>query len=167
MESKNLQLSEQNVIELLNAWSFIGASTVRPTTTNLGTVNTTFFVEAQAGKFILKLYNDITTAQIQYEHSLLAHLGKTNLSFAVPTPIPTLTDETLLMVNQHDSQLRIALLPFILGQQADRKNIAHTYAVGQALGELHCALAGFAETQMSQLSGWGNLYHLHPLSTLR
>ena len=163
MESKNSQLSEQNVVELLNAWSFIGAS-IRPT--NLGTVNKTFFVEAQAGKFILKVYNDsITTAQIQYEHSLLTYLEKANLSFTVPTPIPTLTDETLLMVNHHDSQLRMALLPFILGQQADRKNIAHTYAVGQALGELHCALVGFVERQMSQLPGWGNLYYLHPLVT--
>ncbi len=162
---KNSQLSKQEVIELLEAWSFIGNLTVQPT--NKGTVNTTFFIETQAGNFILKLYNDsITTAQIQYEHSLLTYLQSCDLSFAVPTPIQTQLGETLILVNKNNSLLRVALLPFILGEPGDRKNIAHTCAVGETLGELHHALAGFDSTgKMAQLPAWGDIYHIHPLVT--
>lgn len=162
---KNSHSSEQDIVELLGAWSLLGNLTVQ--STNQGTVNTTFFVETQAGKFVLKLYNGSTTnAQIQYEHILLAQLQSCNLSFSVPTPIPTELGETLVLVNQNDSLLRVALQHFILGQPAERKNLAHTYAVGQALGELHYALAGFdSKGQMSQLPAWGDLYHIHPLVT--
>ncbi|WGV25725.1 phosphotransferase [Halotia branconii] len=162
---QNLQLSMQDVVEVLREWSFLGNLTVKPT--NQGTVNTTFFVETQAGNFVLKLYNDtITNAQIQYEHSLLAHLKSCNLSFALPTPIPNLLGETLILVNQNHSLLRVALLPFISGQPAERKNLAHTYAVGQVLGELHHALAKFdLEAEMAQLPAWGDLEHIHPLVT--
>jgi homoserine kinase type II len=162
---QNLQLSMQDVVELLGAWSFLGNLTVQPT--NQGTVNTTFFVETQAGNFVLKLYNDtITNAQIKYEHSLLAHLKSCNLSFAVPAPIATLLGETFILVNQNNSLLRVALLPFISGQSAERKNLAHTYAVGQVLGELHHALAEFdSKGEMAQLPAWGDLFHIHPLVT--
>jgi Ser/Thr protein kinase RdoA (MazF antagonist) len=163
--SKNSQLSKQEIVELLSAWSFSGNLTIQPT--NQGTVNTTFFVETQAGKFVLKVYNDSTpTAQIEYEHSLLTYLHSCNLSFVVPTPVPTKTGETLILVNRNNSLLRIALLPFISGQPSDRKNLAHTHAVGETLGELHHALAGFDSAgQMAQLPAWGDIYHIHPLVT--
>ncbi|MDF5714111.1 MAG: phosphotransferase [Rhizonema sp. NSF051] len=144
MEKSKIQLSEKSLIELLDAWSFPGALTVQPT--NQGTVNTTFIVETQAGKFVLKLYNnDTTTTQIQYEHSLLAHLQKLDLSFAIPTPVPTALGETLVLLNQNNSLLRVALLPFISGEPALRNNLYHTHAVGRALGELHHALASFGQ----------------------
>jgi homoserine kinase type II len=164
-QPKNFQLSQQDVVELLAEWSFFGNVKVQPT--NQGTVNTTFFVEAQANKFVLKLYNDSTkTAQINYEHSLLKHLQSCNLSFAVPTPIPTRLGETLFQVNQNNSQLRVALLPLIEGQPANRDNIDHVYAVGKALGELHHALAGFdPKGEMAQLPAWGDLNNIHPLVT--
>lgn len=165
MEKSKIELSKESVIELLDIWPLPGALTVQPT--NQGTVNTTFVVETQVGKFVLKLYNNnISTAQIQYEHSLLAHLQKLDLSFAVPTPVPTRLGETLVFVSQNNSLLRVALLPFISGEPADRNNPHDTYAVGQALGELHHALASFdSDGKFSHLPAWGNLPHLHPLVT--
>jgi hypothetical protein len=66
VNSQHLQLSSEDAIALLNPWSFLEISKVEPT--NQGTVNTTFFVETQTGKYVLKLYNDsITTAQIRNE----------------------------------------------------------------------------------------------------
>ncbi|MDM9382291.1 phosphotransferase [Chlorogloeopsis sp. ULAP01] len=161
--SQNSRLSKQDAIALLDAWLFVDGVIVQPT--NEGTVNTTYFVKTQAGNFVFKLYNDsTTTAQIQYEHLLLTHLKKLNLSFAVPAPIPTASGETLLVVNRDDCSLRVALLPLILGNKSDRTNLTHTYAVGKALGELHHVLAGFdIEGQMAQLPAWGDLYHIHPL----
>jgi len=163
--SQNLQLSEEDAIALVGAWSFLEILKVEPT--NQGTVNTTFFVETQTGKYVLKLYNDsITTGQIEYEHSLLAYLRSRNLSFVVPTPIPTDVGKTLVTVNQDNSMLRVALLPFIAGNSSDRQNIAHTHAISQTLGELHHALAKFDSSgKMAQLPAWGDLNQIHPLVT--
>ncbi|MGI2909439.1 phosphotransferase [Tolypothrix sp. VBCCA 56010] len=163
--SQHSQLSKEDAIALLNAWSFLEILKVQPT--NQGTVNTTFFVETQTEKYVLKLYNDsITTAQIEYEHSLLAYLRSRNLSFVVPTPIPTSFGETLVTVKQDNSLLRVALLPFIAGNSSDRQNLAHTHAISQTLGELHHALAKFDfEGKMAQLPAWGDLNHIHPLVT--
>lgn len=161
--SKALHPSKQDVIELLDLWPVLGAATLQPT--NRGASNTTYFVDAQAGKFVLKLYGDSTaTAQIQYEHSLLLYLQSCDLSFAVPAPVPANSGETLVSVNRNDTPLLVALLPLLPGQPADLKNLRHTRAAGRALGELHSAAAGFdPEGQLAQLPSWGDLNHIHPL----
>ena len=164
--SKILHLSEPDVIELLEEWSFISGATLEPTNQQ-GASNTTYIIDAPAGKFILKLYGDSTlTTQIQYEHSLLAYLQQADLSFAIPAPVPALSGETLVWVNKNDTPLRVALLPFLPGQPAERQNLRHTRAAGQVLGELHRTLAGFdPEGQLAQIPVWGDLCYLHPLVT--
>lgn len=160
---KNLQISEQDITEILLSWS-LDNPTVK--STNQGTVNTTFFVEAPVqGKFVFKIYDDTTTtAQINYEHLLLEHLQSCHLSFAVPTPVPSNSGETLITINKNDKILRVALLPLISGQTAERENILHIGAAGSALGELHKALAKFDICgKLSQLPTWGNLENIHPL----
>ena len=155
---KNLDLSVEDAMELLGAWSFLGSAKVKPT--EQGTVNKTFFVEAQAGNFVLKVYNDsASTAQIQYEHCLLEHVRTRNLSFAVPTAINADdSGETLLFVERDNSLLRVSLQNLISGKPADRQNINHIYAAAQALGELHQALADFdPKGELAQLPGWGDL----------
>ncbi|WP_292871511.1 phosphotransferase [Nostoc sp. LPT] len=161
--SKKTQLSEQDVTELLDLWSFPNAPTFEPT--NRGTSNTTYFVNGQAGNFILKLYGDSTsTEQIQYEHSLLAYLQQVNLSFAVPAPVAAKSGESLVHVSKNHTLLRVALLPLISGQIADRQNCYHARAAGRTLGELHSTLAGFdPEGQLAQLPAWGDLCRIHPL----
>jgi len=160
---KKTQLSEQDVIELLDLWSFPTPPTFQPT--NRGTSNTTYFVNGQAGNFILKLYGDSTTTeQIQYEHTLLAYLQQANLSFAVPAPVPVEPGETLVHVSKNNNLLRVALLPLISGQIAERQNCHHAHAAGRTLGELHCALAGFdPEGLIAQLPAWGDICRIHPL----
>lgn len=160
---KNLHLSEEDATEFLSAWSFLSNSKVKAT--EQGTVNKTFFVDAQAGKFVLKVYNDsISTAQIQYEHCLLAHLQTRNLSFTVPTPIPDDSGETLFFIEQDNSLLRITLQNFISGEPVDRQNINHIYAAARVLGELHQALADFdPKGELATLPAWGDLERIHPL----
>ena len=162
-ELKSSDLSAEDAIELLSAWSFLGSAKVKAT--KQGTVNKTFFVEAQAGKFVLKVYNDSrSTGQIQYEHSLLVYLQTHNLSFVVPTPIPDDSGKTLLFVQRDDSLLRVTLQNFISGEPVDRQNINHIYAAARALGELHQALVNFdPQGELAQLPGWGDLKHIHPL----
>jgi hypothetical protein len=48
VSSQHLQLSEEDAIALVDAWSFLEILKVQPT--NQGTVNTTFFVETQTEK---------------------------------------------------------------------------------------------------------------------
>ena len=160
---KSSDLSVEDAVELLSAWSFLGSAKVKPT--QQGTVNKTFFVEAQAGNFVLKIYNDsASTAQIQYEHCLLEHLQRRNLSFAVPTAIADDSGETLLFVERDNSLLRVSLQNLISGKPADRQNINHIYAAAQALGELHQALADFdPKGELAQLPSWGDLKCIHPL----
>lgn len=164
--SKIPHLSEPDVIELLEEWSFLGAATVQPQNRQ-GASNTTYMVDAKAGKFILKLYGDSTlTTQMRYEHSLLAYLQKADLSFAVPAPVPANSGETLVLVKRNDTLQRVALLPLLSGQPADRHNPRHARAAGQALGELHRVQTGFdPEGQLAQLPSWGDLNHIHPLVT--
>lgn len=145
-------------------WPSLGPTALR--TTGQGTSNTIYFVDAQAGQFVLKLYGDTTaSAQIEYEHALLMHLQKAGVSFAVPAPIPATSGETLIFVEDDAPPLsRVALLPLLSGQSANRKNLRHTRAAGRALGELHHALAGFdPEGQVAQLPSWGDLHHIYPL----
>ena len=80
--SEDYLLAEADLVQLLGAWSLKNPC-IQPTTQ--GTVNTTFFVDTPSDKFVFKLYDDsTTTAQIKYEHSLLAHLQSCDLSFTVP-----------------------------------------------------------------------------------
>lgn len=158
-----MSYTPHHAIALLKLWSFLGPAIVQPTLR--GASNKTYFVDAPAGKFILKLYGDsTTTAQIKYEHSILLYLRSREKSFAVPTPIPTESGETLVLVNKNNIPLRVALFPLLPGQPANRNNIDHTRAAGLALGELHLALANFdLSGELAQLPPWGDLYHIHPL----
>ncbi|MEB3214706.1 MAG: phosphotransferase [Nostocales cyanobacterium 94392] len=163
---KDYSVTVADTTELLSVWSFLENPAIQPT--NQGTVNTTFFVDApDSGKFVLKLYDDsTTTAQIKYEHSLLAHLQSADLSFAVPAPIPDAAGETLLMVNKNNSSLRFTLQNYIPGQPANRQNIYHLRSAGEALGELHRALGEFdSQGKLAHLPPWGELNLIHPLIT--
>ena len=154
-------LSEKDRV-FLNRWPFLGEAKLQ---LNHGkTSNKIYTVKAQSGEFILKIYRDsVTTEQIHYEHSLLAHLQSCKLSFTVPTPVPASSGETLVTINQDDTQLRAALLPLLPGQAGDRQNVHHARAAGRALAELHGALAPFDAIQSAQLPSWGDLEHIHPM----
>ena len=163
-DSRNNYFSEADIVRLIGRWS-IQNPQVQPT--NQGTVNKTFFVEASSGKFVFKLYDNSTTAeQIKYEHSLLTFLQSCDLSFDISAPIPIDSGETLLITNLNNSPLRFSLQKYIFGQPANRQNLNHIFAAGQALGELHSALINFdSQGKLAQLPRWGKLDKIHPLVT--
>ncbi|MGF1676463.1 MAG: phosphotransferase [Rivularia sp. (in: cyanobacteria)] len=105
---KDYSVTVADITQLLSVWSFLENPTIQPT--NQGTVNTTFFVDApDSGQFVFKLYDDsTTTAQIKYEHSLLAHLQSADLSFAVPASGIGAAGN-LLIVNRFSSLQRFTL----------------------------------------------------------
>jgi homoserine kinase type II len=152
---------EREAKQLCSDWSFLADFSIE--SSHQGTNHLIFVIDGSVGKFILKLYgNAIATAQIHYEHRLLKHLQKKNLSFTIPTPIATDSGKTLEMRDRNS--LRLALFPYISGQQCDRQNPRHAYIAGQALGELHQALTDFdPQGQRAQLPAWGELNKIHPL----
>ncbi|MBV8883605.1 MAG: phosphotransferase, partial [Chroococcidiopsidaceae cyanobacterium CP_BM_RX_35] len=132
-----------------------------------GTTNTTYFIHTPVGKFLLKFYGDSTpTAQIDYEHSLLSYLQEADLSFAVPTPIPASSGETLVHLHKDDAFLRVALISLIPGQHAERHNLQHVRAAGRALGELHDAFSptspNWTRSSSRMRTSWSGSRELKP-----
>jgi hypothetical protein len=71
--SQHLQLSEEDAIALLNAWSFLEILKVQPT--NQGTVNTTFFCRDTSRKILFtiiqRFYNYCTNSLRTFIASVL------------------------------------------------------------------------------------------------
>ncbi|MBE9190253.1 phosphotransferase [Gloeocapsopsis crepidinum LEGE 06123] len=157
-----MELSELEKQVLVNHWSCLSEMMLDATQ---GRSNTTYFVHTPTDEFVLKIYSTTTdAAQIEYEHSLLAFLQQVNLSFAIPAPIPALSDETLIHVETQQRSLKVALLPRIVGQPADRRNLQQIQSIGCTLAELHCVLTEFdSQGQLARLPYWGNLAQIHPL----
>lgn len=117
-----MELSELEKQIILNHWSFLTEMILKPT--NQGGSNATYFVHIPTTEFILKIYSTTTEAsQIEYEHQLLSFLPRKNLSFAVPTPIPTSSGETLIHLETEQRSLKAALLLRLVGQSANRRNL--------------------------------------------
>jgi len=156
-----MELSELEQV-VVNHWSFL--SEMMLDATQRGS-NTTYFIHTPTDEFVLKIYSTTTDAtQIEYEHSLLAFLQQVNLSFAIPAPIPALSSETLIHIETEQRSLKVALLPRIIGQPADRHNLQQVQSIGCTLAELHCILTEFdSQGRLARLPYWGNLAQIHPL----
>lgn len=125
----------------------------------VGTNNRTVGVRTGAGDFIWKAYQTFTDpAVLRYEHRLLHWLADQNLSFAVPTPVPDRSGETLSATGAGWQ----ALFPFLPGQRPDRRDPLQLAAAGAALGELHVALARYPATRRPNVPAYGDLDRIHP-----
>jgi homoserine kinase type II len=147
---------------IVEQWSFLAEATFEPTAQ--GSSNTTYFVDTPHNRFVLKLYAGTTeTAQINYEYSLLTFLQHADLPFAVPVPIDAACGETLIAVELDRQSLTVALLPCLVGQPMDRRNLDQVQSAGFALAKLHHQLAKFdPQGQFAKLPFWGELGRIHP-----
>lgn len=146
---------------IVEQWSFPAEATFQPTAQ--GSSNATYFVDTPDNRFILKFYSEAKIAQIQYEYSLLTFLQDTYLPFAVPVPIDAACGETLISVELEGQPLTITLLPCLLGQGLDRRNLAQIQSAGFSLAKLHEQLAQFdPQGQLAKLPFWGELGQIHP-----
>jgi homoserine kinase type II len=145
-----MELSNSEKQSIRDRWSCLGEMTLEPI---IGGSNTSYFVYTPTARFVLKIYAPQTqTAQIEYEHALLAFLQQANLSFAIPNPIPTSSGETFIHIETQQRSLRVALLPRLAGQTAHRRNLQQVHSIGCALAQLHSVLAQFDPTgQLARL----------------
>jgi Ser/Thr protein kinase RdoA (MazF antagonist) len=157
-----MELSESEKQIICNHWSFLTEIVLEPIQ---GGSNTTYFVYTPTDQFVLKVYSTTTAAsQIEYEHLLLVFLQQANLSFAIPAPIATSSGETLIPIETELRSLKVVLLPRLVGQPANRRNLQQVQSIGCTLAELHCVLTEFdPHRQLARLPYWGNLAQIHPL----
>ncbi len=60
-----------------------------------GTNNQTLFVTQGDRRYVLRISQNLSAAQVRAEHRLLARLRQRGLPFAVPEPVPALTGDTV------------------------------------------------------------------------
>lgn len=124
-----------------------------------GTNNETAGVRTGAGDFVWKRYRTFSDPEVlRYEGRLLDWLAHQHLSFAVPTPIPDRSGETLSAAGGGWQ----ALFPFLPGRRPDRRDPAQLMAVGAALGELHRAFAHYPAPSRPNQPAYGDFDRLHP-----
>jgi homoserine kinase type II len=155
-------LSESVKQAIANQWTFLVEATFKPT--SQGSSNTTYFVDTPNNRFVLKIYAATAEiAQIRYEHSLLTFLHSTDLPFAIPVPIRTSSGETFIAIEADGQSLNVALLPLLVGQPMNRRNLNQVQSAGFTLAKLHDLLSRFdTQGQFARLSFWGSLKRIHP-----
>jgi homoserine kinase type II len=111
-----------------------------------GVENSNFYLETDSSRFILTLYeNRVDPADLPFFHALLAHLHESGCR--VPRFIPDREGNWLQEVAGRPT----CLIEFLQGVSATQPNAAQARATGQALGEMHAALADFAPTRPNSL----------------
>ena len=126
-----------DVPALLEAWS-LGTPT-EVTRPDRGTNNLVWLVQVAGDGYVLRVHRNAGPEQIALEHVLLAELGRRELSFAVPAPIPADDGRTVVPTDLGPASL-YRRLP---GDHPPR-NAAGLTLAGQALGELDAALSEIA-----------------------
>ena len=123
------------VAALLARWGIpAGAAVAR---TGRGTNNRTFEVTAGDRRWSLRISQNLTPAQVQAEHRLLARLARAGLPFAVPAPVPLPDGSTV--AGPPDGPA--TLCEWIPGVQPDLSQEAPLERFGRAAAELSDALA--------------------------
>ena len=124
-----MELSESEKQNILEYWPFLAEMRLKSITQ--GGNNVTYYIHTPTKRFVLKIYSEtVDVSQIEYEQALLSFLQGKNLSFAIPTPVPTSSGTTLVHLRNEQRLLKAVLLPYLFGQTANRRNLQHVYSIG-------------------------------------
>jgi len=119
-----------------------------------GVENSNYLVETDASRFILTLYEKrVDTADLPFFLALLDHLADKGL------PVPrALKDEAGVQIQQVAGR-PACLIEFLSGVSVSHPEPAQARATGEALGEMHAALADFTGERANSLgiAGWREL----------
>ncbi|MGE3144825.1 MAG: homoserine kinase [Pseudorhodoplanes sp.] len=116
-----------------------------------GVENSNFLLHAEAGHFILTLYEKRVAAKdLPFFLALMEHLAARGIN--CPQPVKNKQGEVLGAVAGRPA----ALVTFLEGMWMRRADAKHCAAVGEALAKLHLAGADFRMTRQNALSveGW-------------
>jgi homoserine kinase type II len=124
--------------------------------TTHGTNNQTFVVTAGSVRWVLRISQNLTAAQVRAEHRLLARLREAGLPFAVPDPVPTLTGDFLT-----DTPAGPATVTnWLPGARPDLSDEPALGRFGRAIGQLSVALGRVPRQDAPH--DWLASPHVHP-----
>jgi Ser/Thr protein kinase RdoA (MazF antagonist) len=131
----DLAQPSEPVAELLSRWGIPADAAVAPT--EHGTNNRTLRVTAGDRRWFMRISQNLTSAQVEAEHRLLARLAGAGLPFAVPTPVPLPDGSTVAGTSGGPA----TLCEWIPGIRPDLSQEAPLERFGRAVAELSDALA--------------------------
>ena len=138
-------MDDRELLAALGAWEIAGECELR--CTRRGKSRLTRFVDTPAGSYVACVYAaGVTPQRVRYEHALLRELSAAGPPFAVPTPVPTGSGDTVVVAGEAgatgaDGGRPVALFTVVPGEELDPQRVEHTRAFGAAAGQLHRAVA--------------------------
>jgi len=121
-----------------------------------GTNNRTFVVRAGSARWVLRISQNLTAAQVRAEHRLLARLRQAGLPFAVPEPVPSLTGDFLAETAAGPA----TVTKWLPGVRPDLTDEQAPERFGRAIGQLSAALCRVPRQDAPH--DWLTSPHVHP-----
>lgn len=106
--------------------------------TERGTNNTTLFISLDDARWVLRVSQNLTAAQVAAEQRLLDRLRRAGLPFGVPEPVPALDGRTVIETPDGPATLS----RWLSGVRPDLADPVMLARAGEALGQLDVALRG-------------------------
>jgi homoserine kinase type II len=122
--------------ELLRAWRLPADADTHIGRPDWGTNNQTFVVAPGGRRFVLRISENLSVAQVRAEHRLLGWLRQANLPFAVPEPVATSDGLTVIDTPAGPA----TLCRWLPGVRPDLESEAALERFGRAVGMLGRAL---------------------------
>ncbi|WP_433620149.1 phosphotransferase [Paenibacillus cellulositrophicus] len=124
--------------------------------------NTTRFIEGAEGRGVLRIYETHREIdKIRFEHAVLASLARDKLDFRTPVPIPALTGDTIIQLD--DGSGRYAcLFKYIDGIRPESTGFRAAYSFGEAAGCLSEALSRLVVAPSPAYRPYYELAHSYP-----
>lgn len=114
-----------------------------------GTANTNYFVTTTDGEYVLTLFEELAREELPFFLELTAHLAEHGIPCA--HPVPDAVGSYLKTLHGRPA----ALVARLQGATVERPRTTHCAAVGDLLGAMHLAAAGFAGHRENSFGrGW-------------
>jgi homoserine kinase type II len=121
-----------------------------------GTNNQTFVIRAGSARWVLRISQNLTAAQVRAEHRLLGRLRHAGLPFAVPEPVPALTGDFLAETAAGPA----TVTKWLPGVRPDLSHEQSLERFGRAIGQLGAALGRVPREDAPH--DWLTSPHVHP-----